>query len=135
MGLMDDLLGVAGQALQQQAGQGGQDPRAQLAGSVLGMIQQGGLDGLLNSFRGQGLGDAVSSWISTGQNLPVSGSQVASALGQQQLSSIAQKVGLPVGQVADGLSQVLPAVVDRLTPNGTMPDGSSLQAALAAFLK
>ena len=126
MGLMDDLLGVAGQALQQQTGQGGQDPRAQLAGSVLGMIQQGGLDGLLNSFRGQGLGDAVSSWISTGQNLPVSGSQVASALGQQQLSSIAQKVGLPVGQVADGLSQVLPAVVDRLTPNGTMPDGSSL---------
>jgi uncharacterized protein YidB (DUF937 family) len=45
-----------------------------LASSVMQMInsQPGGLSGLIQQFHNKGLGGLVSSWVSTGQNLPIS---------------------------------------------------------------
>jgi len=117
MGLLNDILKeVAGGALTPEH-------HNQLFDSVVGMLtnqQTGGLPGLVESFKKKGLGDIVASWISTGQNLPVSPDQIQQVLGRGQVQQIAQKMGLDTGDVAQALSKLLPEVVDKLTPKGTI---------------
>lgn len=147
MGLLDSVIGaLAGGGSQgSSAGGGGQGA---LLGIVLGMLTNrgggdagaasgmggiGGLGDLLAKFQQAGLGDAAASWVGTGQNMPVSGAQVEGALGTDLLSQIARQIGLPQGEVAGHLSQMLPQVVDRLTPNGQVPDGGVDASALPGF--
>jgi uncharacterized protein YidB (DUF937 family) len=106
--------------------------------TVVGMItnpQSGGLQGLLESFKKKGLGDIFSSWISTGKNLPVSPGQVQQVFGQAQIQQIAQKLGLDPSQVSEGLSKLMPAVVDKLTPKGDIPVEDLLGGGLNALKK
>jgi uncharacterized protein YidB (DUF937 family) len=125
MGLLDSVLGSVMGARQGQGGAaaGGGD----LLKAVVGMLgndsANGGLAGLVQQFQRGGLGNVIQSWISTGQNLPVSADQLSNVLGNDTLGALAQKLGLDPGEVAGQLSQVLPQVVDKLTPNGQMPQG------------
>ncbi len=123
MGLLDSVVGALGQA----AGGGGGNGQAALLQAVIGLLGQGGgaggLAGLVNQFQQGGLGDVVQSWVSTGQNLPVSAEQLSGVLGQDTIGQLAQQLGMPQGDVAGQLSQLLPQVVDRLTPNGQLPTG------------
>ena len=150
MGLLDSVIGAlaGGSSPDSAAGGGGQGA---LLGIVLGMLTNrgggdagaasgmsgnggiGGLGDLLAKFQQAGLGDAAASWVGTGQNLPVSGEQVEGALGSDLLSQIARQIGLPQGEVAGHLSQMLPQVVDRLTPNGRVPEGGVDASALPGF--
>ncbi|MGA9516145.1 MAG: YidB family protein [Pseudolabrys sp.] len=82
---------------------------------------QAGLGGLLNQFQQNGLGDVMKSWIGPGQNQPVSPNQLSSALGPQIIQILAQKTGLSEQEITSHLSQILPNVVDKLTPNGRLP--------------
>jgi uncharacterized protein YidB (DUF937 family) len=82
---------------------------------------QGGLGGLLNQFQQGGLGDIMKSWIGPGQNQPVSPNQLSSVLGPQIIQILAQKTGLSEQEITSHLSQILPNVVDKLTPNGRLP--------------
>ena len=127
MGLLDSVIGALGQA--QGGGDGGGQP--DLLGAVIGMLGQGGggavgglggLGGLVEKFTQGGLGDVVNSWVSTGQNLPVSPDQLSQVLGSGTLSGLAQQLGMGQGDLASQLSQLLPQVVDKLTPNGQLPD-------------
>ena len=122
MGLFDNALG----ALTGGGGGGGQNA---LVSAVLGMIQNqpGGLAGLAEKFQNGGLGDVVQSWIGTGQNQPVSADEVQQVLGQDALQQVAAKAGVDPSQVASSLSQLLPQLVDRLTPNGQIPEGNLLE--------
>lgn len=88
-------------------------------GSLAGL---GGLGGLVNAFTENGLGDVVGSWIGRGQNLPVSGDQLAEVLGPGALGHLAGSTGASHAEVSDALSRLLPHVVDRLTPDGTLPE-------------
>jgi uncharacterized protein YidB (DUF937 family) len=96
--------------------------------SVFEMIQNqpGGLDGLVNSFQQKGLGDVVKSWISTGQNLPVSADQITHVLGSDVVKNMAAKAGISPDQVSSELSTLLPGLIDKLTPNGHTGDAGSL---------
>ena len=124
MGLLDQVVGALGGM--QGGGQGG--GQAELVQAVIGMLGQGGggLGELVGKFQQGGLGDVVSSWISTGQNLPVSADQLRSVLGQDTLDGLAQKTGMNGGDLMSQLSQLLPQVVDGLTPNGQLPQGGGL---------
>ncbi len=133
MGLLDDLLktglsSVAGGSQQQASG---------LAGGILELLtgqQTGGLQGLVQNFTQKGLGNIVSSWVSTGPNLPVSADQVQSALGNDAIGSIAQKSGLAPEATSSILAQVLPGIVDKLTPEGKIPEmGNLLEQGLNAL--
>ena len=86
------------------------------AGGVLG-----GLGGLVNKLQQGGLGDVVNSWVGSGQNQPVSPSQLGSALGPSILKTVSQVTGLSEDDLTKQLSQVLPGLVDKLTPNGKLP--------------
>jgi uncharacterized protein YidB (DUF937 family) len=83
----------------------------------------GGLAGLAEQFQRGGLGDVMNSWIGTGQNLPVSPDQLGGVLGGDLLSQITQHTGMSQGDVLGQLSQMLPQMVDKMTPEGRIPDG------------
>ena len=91
------------------------------AGGVLG-----GLGGLLNKLQQGGLGNAVNSWVGSGQNQPVSPGQVGSALGPSIIKMLAQKSGMSEEDITNQLSQVLPGLVDKLTPAGRLPTAAEL---------
>lgn len=100
-----------------------------LAEGLLDLLQQdkaGGLEGLRDRFRQSGLGDAVASWIGTEQNRPVSPEQVTEALGREQVEALSRRAGLPPEQGAGLLSRYLPEFIDKLTPEGRIPEKSQL---------
>jgi uncharacterized protein YidB (DUF937 family) len=99
-----------------------------LASSVMQMInnQPGGLSGLVQQFHDKGLGSLVSSWVSTGQNLPISADQIQHALGSDQVKELAAKAGISPEAASSHLAQLLPMLVDKLTPNGQVSETSSL---------
>ena len=86
----------------------------------------GGLGGLVQQFERGGLGDLVASWVGSGQNMPVSGRQLEEVFGSDAIGQFAQQLGLAPGDAADQLSQLLPQVVDRMTPEGRLPEGGGL---------
>ena len=128
MGLLDEVLGAAGSML---GGQGASS--APVAKSALDLLSQsGGLSGLVQAFEKAGLGNVIGSWVGTGQNLPVTAQQIQQALGPH-VSRIAQQHGIGAEAVSSVLSQLLPAMVDHLTPNGQLPSGNTLDQGLASL--
>lgn len=117
MGLLDSVVGAL--AGGQSGGNSG------LMDVVMQLInnQPGGLGGLVQSFQQGGLGEIVNSWVSTGQNLPISAEQLQSVLGGGALQDIAAKLGVSPEQASGSLADLLPQVVDKLTPNGQVPEG------------
>ena len=103
-----------------------------LATSVI-QSQPGGVSGLLDQFRSAGLSSQADSWVLTGQNMPVSGDQVTNALGQGNVQTMAQKLGLPPGATAAALAALVPVVIDQLTPKGHVEQQGDLSSTLAAL--
>jgi uncharacterized protein YidB (DUF937 family) len=99
-----------------------------LATGLLQMInnQPGGLSGLLQSFHDKGLGSLASSWVGTGQNLPITADQIQHVLGSDPVKQMAARAGISPDAAGAALSQLLPTLVDKLTPNGEMPQHSTL---------
>jgi uncharacterized protein YidB (DUF937 family) len=85
------------------------------------VAQSGGVGGMVQQFEQKGLGGLISSWVSNGPNPPIGGEQVLDVLGRDKILAIAAKAGLSEQQVTAGISQLLPKVVDSLTPQGNIP--------------
>lgn len=133
MGLFDTLKGAAGALSGSGDDKGG---LMEVVGSLINNPQTGGLQGLIKSFEEKGLGGVAASWVGTGQNMPISAEQIQSVLGNEQVSAFAQKLGIPPQDISAHLAQMLPQVVDKLTPNGSVPEGGSdLENALGGLLK
>ena len=88
----------------------------------------GGLGGLLDKLQKGGLGDVANSWVGSGQNQPVSPKQLGPALGPDIIKTLAQRSGLSEEELTKQLSQVLPGIVDKLTPAGRLPTMAELSA-------
>jgi len=97
-----------------------------LLNGALGMLQaMGGIDGLVSKFQQSGLGDLAASWVGTGENKSINPEELANVLGKDQIAALAQQAGIPESQGASVLSQIFPAMVDKLTPDGKIPESSS----------
>jgi len=94
----------------------------------------GGLGGVISAFQQNGLGDLVSNWISAGPNHPVSADQVTQALGPTTVAQFASKAGIPVSDAGSLLAGLLPAAVDHLTPDGSVPDADAVENTLSSLL-
>jgi uncharacterized protein YidB (DUF937 family) len=116
MGLFDSFKtlvgGVLGEA-EQQALAGG-------LSSALAGTQLGSLDGLLDKLRQSGLGPQVQSWLGGGPNQPITADQLEAALGPAIVDKISSTMHLPPDQVFGFLAAHLPALIDRLSPNGSV---------------
>lgn len=128
MGLLDQLAGqVLGSLGSQLGAQDGAEGLGGVQGAllqaVMGLIQnsEGGLGGLLAKLSQGGLGQEAASWVGTGANLPVSGDQLGAALGGDALDALQQ-----LGLSREGLAELLPQVVDQLTPEGQLPASNAV---------
>jgi len=122
MGLLDEVLSMAGVGTSSQ--QHGNAVSAIM--DYINSPQVGGIAGLQRMFQERGLGGVVSSWIGTGPNQAVSADQLQQVLHGDALQAAAQKFGLDSGQLTGMMSQLLPHVVDKLTPNGQIPESGVL---------
>jgi uncharacterized protein YidB (DUF937 family) len=89
----------------------------------------GGLGGLLDRLKDAGHGNVADSWVGTGQNQPINANELGNALGPQVIHEIAQRTGLDEQELLKQLSQALPGVVDKLTPNGQVPQQHQVASA------
>ena len=130
MGLLDGILGnVIGAAL---GGNQGQSPLGAILGGLTGggggnvllqiglslLQQNGGLGGVLGKFREAGMGAQADSWVGTGQNMNILPDQLQQVFGSGALGDIAAKLGMSQDQAGSAMSQVLPELINQLTPQG-----------------
>ncbi|MDA8128263.1 MAG: YidB family protein [Betaproteobacteria bacterium] len=133
MGLLDQIAGAMGGSAGAAA-----EGESSLLGNIMHLVnnpETGGLSGLVQSFQKGGLGEVINSWVSTGQNLPISSEQIQSILGSEQVSQIAGKLGISPEEASGKLAEFLPQIVDKLTPNGSVPEGSDLMSTGLELLK
>jgi uncharacterized protein YidB (DUF937 family) len=97
-----------------------------LAGGAAGSVISGGLGELLKQFQQNGHGEAANSWVGSGPNKQISPGDLASALGADQIDTLASQSGLSRDELLTGLSRHLPEVIDDLTPQGRLPTESEL---------
>lgn len=135
MGLLDSVLGAAlgGQQGGQAQGAGGIDP--QVIMGVVGALMNnaGGLQGILAKLQQGGLGEAAQSWVGTGANQPVSADALGGALGPDLMGMIAKQLGGNEQQAAGTMADVLPGLIDKMTPQGQVPADNGM-GALGALL-
>jgi uncharacterized protein YidB (DUF937 family) len=127
MGLLDSVLGGVLGGGQQQGGAGA------LINIVAGMLANqggggaaggsGGLGGLVEQFQRNGMGDVMNSWVGKGENLPIAPDQLGNVLGGDLLGKLTQQTGMGQSDLLGQLSQLLPQMVDKATPEGAIPSG------------
>jgi uncharacterized protein YidB (DUF937 family) len=121
--------------------QGGGGGLGDLLGQVLGGGaggrggMGGGLGGLLTQLQQSGFGDQANSWVSRGANQPISPDAMSQIFGRDGLEQISRRAGISQDDAARGLSQLLPEVVDHMTPNGEMPDDDALASSVDDFAR
>jgi uncharacterized protein YidB (DUF937 family) len=140
MGLLDGILGgLAGSGMDDQhtgpdnplgavlsgLTSGNQGQSGSLLTAAMSMLQQnGGLGNVLEMFRGSGMTAQADSWVGTGANMPLSGDQLQQVFGGSALGNIASQLGMSSGQASSAMAQILPELVNQLTPSGQLPDDS-----------
>lgn len=97
--------------------------------------RNGGLGSVLDRFKQHGYSQQASSWVSAGQNDEPPRQAVKDVMGEQELSQMSQQLGVSQDEVSGAMAQVLPQLVDHLTPQGHVPDDSNdrLNRGLSAF--
>jgi uncharacterized protein YidB (DUF937 family) len=119
------LADILGQVL--GGGGGTRDMTAGMSGRGAGMGGgMGGLGALLEQMQQAGLGDQARSWVGTGQNMPVSPDAMSQIFGEGGIGAIARQAGLTPQETSEGLSELLPDVVNHVTPTGEVPDFDQL---------
>jgi uncharacterized protein YidB (DUF937 family) len=119
------LADILGQVL--GGGGGMRDTTAGMSGRGAGMGGgMGGLGALLEQMQQAGLGDQARSWVGTGQNMPISPDALSQIFGEGGIGAIARQAGLTPQETSEGLSELLPDVVNHVTPTGEVPDFDQL---------
>jgi uncharacterized protein YidB (DUF937 family) len=144
MGLLDALIGNAlGSAV---GGNQRQDPLGSILGGLGGgnqgqrgnlllqvalllLQQNGGLEGVLGRFRQGGLGQQADSWVGTGQNVNISATDLQQIFGSSALRDLASQLGMPEEQTGSTMAQVLPELINQLTPQGQVPENGDEEIA------
>lgn len=133
MGLFDEVAGgLLKQVLASESG------RTALMNIVMGLFkgpdESKGVEGLAQAFNQKGLGEIMSSWIGKGENMPISPVQIQQVLGSGQIQQAAQKMGVSSNEASSGLAELLPLIVDQLTPEGSMPKQDTLNQSVGMVL-
>lgn len=129
MGLFDSMAGaMMGKMM------GDKGPLAKLAMELF--QQYGGLPGILQTLKQNGLAEQVDSWVAKGANLQVNAQQIGAALGSSVLAAIAAKLNMSTDELSQKIAEHLPDVVNQLTPNGVVEDNPALlMSRLMSMLK
>jgi len=135
------LMPVVLQMLSNRGAAGGSGTGGGLAdvlGQVLGGSGRGaagGLGGLLEQLERAGFGEQANSWVSRGANKPISPDAMTQIFGHEGLEQISRQAGVSPDEASRGLSALLPEVVDRMTPDGAVPDAGALANSVDDFVR
>ncbi len=132
MGFMDELKKVV---VGEQGEAGGQSSMLDNLLDMLNDQKSGGMSGLIQKFNEKGLGDHMSSWIGTGENLPISADQIRDVLGSDRIKDLASKLNLGEHDTSKSLADVLPQLIDKLTPDGSVPHQDMLNQGIDTIKK
>lgn len=91
----------------------------------------GGMSEALEKLKSSAIGEQVQSWIGKGENKPVNANQVTQAIGQDKMEKIAQQAGTTPEQAAQTMADKLPGMVDKMTPDGQLPNPQSIKENVA----
>jgi uncharacterized protein YidB (DUF937 family) len=129
MGLLDQIFGGLDEPSTDR------QPGSVFLDLATAVVQEhpGGLAGLLQQFTAAGLGQEADSWVSAGQNMPISTEQLSRVLGRGNVGTLAEKFNISPDSASFGLASLLPPLIDYLTPKGQVDSESSLAAALGAL--
>ena len=133
-------MGILGSLIKGVTGQSSDTTNPSAMGGILEMITgggTGGIQGLIKKLTDGGLGNTVKSWIGMGENEPVEPDKLQNALGSDMVEKFASKMGISQSEAASQLSKQLPTVIDKLTPDGKLPESgnlSNVQDLLKKFL-
>jgi uncharacterized protein YidB (DUF937 family) len=136
MSSLEDLLGsltggrTQTEAAPQAGGGGTGSLLATLAPIIASMLAGGGLQKILQQLQAKGMNDKASSWVSTGENQPLSADEVKEVVGEDQVRAAAAQAGVSEDEAAGGLAELLPQIVDKASPDGQLMDEKSLDDAL-----
>jgi uncharacterized protein YidB (DUF937 family) len=127
-GLLSGLLGGGGGG----GGGGGAAGTAALVGALTPMVSKflsgGGLNNLLSGFKEKGMEKEVDSWVSTNPNAAINGAQVQQVLSADQINDVATRLGVSPDEASSVLADIIPGVVNAVTPEGQVPSPDQLQA-------
>jgi uncharacterized protein YidB (DUF937 family) len=129
MGLFDNVAGaVLGKMMGDKGG---------MAQVALDMFNQnGGLGGILDKFKENGLAEQAASWVGKGENMPISAEQLSSVLGSDAIAGMAAKFGISPETLSAQIAEHLPTVIDKMTPDGEVNAGSgNLLSTVLGMLK
>lgn len=129
MGLFDNVAGaVLGNMMGDKGGM------AQIALDMFN--QNGGLSGILDKFKEGGLAEQAASWVSKGENMPISAEQLSGVLGSDAIAGMAAKFGISPETLSAQIAEHLPTVIDKMTPDGEVNEGSgNLLSTVLGMLK
>ena len=135
-GLLGGILGggASGGSLA-GGGLGGNPMLRMLLPMVASMLANGGLKKVLSGLQAKGKAKEADSWVSTGENQPVAGEDVREAVGDDEITSIAEKLGVSKDEAATAVAAVLPDVVDQVSPTGELPPDDELESAFERLRK
>lgn len=119
MGLLDTVLGSLGE-------QDAQSGHTNLPAALTNLLQNGGLSGLAGQFQNAGLGHLFESWVGQGANKGIAPQEVRQALGDDKLNGMAAQTGMSRDQLLPMIAKYLPQLIDRLTPQGRLPNDAEL---------
>lgn len=131
MGLFDSLLSSIGSGqnsaigntlLSLLASESGRTNTSDKMGTQSPAAISNGLSELVQRFEQGGLGDVIQSWIGSGPNRPIETDKLHQAIGPETVDRLSQNTGMPKGELLPLIAQILPTIVDRLTPNQHVPD-------------
>lgn len=122
MGILDSIVkGVTGKS--------SDSSNPNMMGGIIEMFtsgETGGIQGIIKKLTEGGLGNVVNSWISKEPNKPVEPNQLENALGGDMMGKFASKMGVSSSEASSHLSKLLPTVIDKLTPDGKLPESGNL---------
>lgn len=103
------------------ASETGDSPLLSHAMELVNNPETGGVEGLVQQFHANGLGDVVNSWVGQGANRAISADQIQQVLGSDKINAIASKFGISPADASAKLAEVLPSIVNKMTPGGAVP--------------
>lgn len=135
-GGLGDLLGgitgrgAPGAGMPNLGGRGGLGGLGGNSGMLVAMLlpfamqwvqRNGGVGAVLERFRQKGFGAQADSWVSSGPNAQLKAEEIDEVVGGEEMSRLARQLGVPEREVALGFADILPEMVDQLSPEGQVP--------------
>lgn len=96
-------------------------------GSSVGSSIAGALAEIVARFKDTGQSETADSWVSRGQNRPLSTDELDATIGAENLDLLAQRSGLSRDEIKRRIATALPELVDRFTPDGRLPTEEEAQ--------